>query len=113
MVKTAVADPTEVAVEMVAEELELEGEIGLVKPEPEPQPPQYGLPTLRWSDFKYKFNSTKAREFIQENGEHLLTADGQDVWVVMTLEQYYSLKPVAPKDRPMMTRSQGKLFREV
>ena len=65
---------------------------------------------VKWSDFK-----NRSIRDIEITEPTVITADGDDVFVVMSLENYYAMLPVNsnPPRQPRMVRIQGILYREV
>lgn len=71
-----------------------------------------GLRKVRLSDFEDLPGARKCELLTEAT---ILTCDGLEMVVVMTIEDYFSRMPptVNPLKQPMMLRHEGRLFREV
>ena len=71
------------------------------------------LPTIMLADIKNK--AAMVIELVLKAGPHAVTKDGDEMFVIMNLDEYYALIPVNPNPprQPKMTRIEGVMYREV
>ena len=73
-----------------------------------------GVPQVRWCDIRWS-SAGLWKNFLGYKGAYIITADGREVGVIMSVEEYHRLLPVNPSPRrpPKMARIEGVLYREV
>ncbi len=69
----------------------------------------HGLPLMRWFDIRQGKSET-TRKFLAEKGPHLVTANGDPILVILTLEQYLEREKIPPNPSRERRRIDGVMW---